>query len=188
MSLFFFAKSAGAVLGLTYVEHQYGPNDSSLFAVTPAILTGIGFWALTFGSFKVGEARTKYKKLAEKNGELNVEERYSLPNLYVDGNTKAARAFNCAQRAHQHIFETLSCVMLTGVMGAMQYPITTAITTLMYAVGRIQMSNAYYNSEGDASKRYEPTLAWFMWYGVIMNCMLSFLSCANMVAGGKLLW
>jgi hypothetical protein len=187
MSLMFFAKSAGAVLGLTFAENQYGPRDSRLFAVTPAILTGIGFWALTFG-FKVGEARAKFKKLAAADGEANVEERYGLPNLYVDGNTKAARAFNCAQRAHQHIFETLPSVMLTGMMGALQYPITTAISTLMYAVGRIQLSNSYYNGEGDVTKRYESSLAFLTWYGLLMNFMLSFLSCANMVAGGKLLW
>ena len=32
---------------------------------------------------------------------------YSLPNLYVDGDTKHSKAFNCIQRSHQQIFETL---------------------------------------------------------------------------------
>ena len=53
---------------------------------------------------KVGMARRKYIEQATKDGEQNVEERYSLPNLYVDGNTKNSKAFNCVQRAHQQVF------------------------------------------------------------------------------------
>ena len=76
------------------------------FGVCLGILTFFGFWVTLFG-FKVGGARSKHRDQAAKNGEKNTEARYAYPNLYVDGNTKPARAFNCKQRSHQHIFETL---------------------------------------------------------------------------------
>ena len=61
--------------------------------VTLGALAVSGFWLTTYG-FKVGFARSKYKELAKKDGENNVDERYSLPNLYVEGQTPHAKAFN----------------------------------------------------------------------------------------------
>ena len=154
------------------------PKDGSispLFFATPTVLLGVGFFALAHG-MKVGAARRKYTELAKKDGEKDAEERYGLPNLYVDGNSKHARAFNAVQRSHQHIFETLPSAMLGGLLGAYQFPIMTALSTLLYASARIALSKAYADSEGDATKRYSNPLGRYMWYGLVMNFILGFAS------------
>ena len=120
------------------VEMTFGKlsdaRSSQVTAVTPAILLGTGFWSLLHG-FAVGQARTKYAELARKDGEKDVDERYLLPNLYAQGTSKHARAFNCVQRSHQHIFETYTQAVLGGLAGMISFPICTAISSLMYAIG-----------------------------------------------------
>jgi len=86
------------------------------------------------------------------------------------------------QRSHQHIFETFPTVVLSALAGSLSFPISTAIATLTYAVGRIAFSNAYAKSEGDASKRYSSKLAKLMWYGLLANITLGVGSCLLVVA------
>jgi hypothetical protein len=76
-----------------------------------------------------------YAELARKDIEEDVDERYLLPNLYAQGTSKHARAFNCVQRSHQHIFETYTQAVLGGLAGMISLPVTTAISSLMYAIG-----------------------------------------------------
>jgi hypothetical protein len=173
-----------------YTESRAGLSEKtslSMFGVTPLILCGVSFWSLLYGAMTVGGARKKYMELAKADGETDVEERYAYPNLYVQGTSKNARAFNAVQRSHQHIFETLPSIMLTSIVNAFQYPCLTAAYTALYAAGRYVFTNSYGASEGDATKRYEKPLARFMWYGIIGNYLLAFASCANMIAGKKVL-
>jgi len=109
----------------------------------------------------VGMARKKYMDAAKEDGEDNVEERYGLPNLYAQGTSKHARAFNCVQRSHQHIFEGFTQVCVSGLIAAVSFPIVTSMTTLLYAVGRYKNTQGYASSEGDPSKRYSSALAPF---------------------------
>jgi len=204
MSMLFLAKAIGTTVAGAYCETNFLSSFSSsatlsrsdgttsvsvspFFGLTPLILSGLGFWAFAYG-MNVGVARNKAMEAAKKDGEKDVKERYDLPNLYVQGTSKHARVFNCIQRSHQHIFETYPTIIVTGLIAATQYPIFAAGTTLMYAVGRISLSNGYAKSDGDASKRYEnSSFARYMWYGVLINLLLSFLSCANIIAGKKLI-
>mmetsp|Transcript_19577 Transcript_19577/g.27167 ORF Transcript_19577/g.27167 Transcript_19577/m.27167 type:complete len:194 (-) Transcript_19577:158-739(-) len=190
----FMLKSALITLGGTYAENKYAPSNtdgpfgtSSWFGLTPVLFAGMSFWALSHG-MKVGQARNKYIELAKKDGEKDVDERYGLPNLYAQGTSKHVRSFNCVQRSHQHIFETFTGVVLTGMVGAMSYPLTTAASTLACFVGRVALSNGYAAAEGDASKRYSSPFARCFWYGLLGNILLGFASSANMIAGKKLLW
>mmetsp|Transcript_22884 Transcript_22884/g.30410 ORF Transcript_22884/g.30410 Transcript_22884/m.30410 type:complete len:194 (+) Transcript_22884:91-672(+) len=192
MSMFLVKVAALSIAG-TYAERKYGPPDTSgflgvsnLFGLTPAILSGLSFWVVVHG-MKVGKARGKYMELAKKDGEKDVEERYDLPNLYAQGLSKHVRCFNCVQRSHQHIFETFTGAVLTGIVAAVNYPICAAASTFAYAIGRITLSNGYAMSEGDPKKRYSSPLARCMWYGLLGNVILSLMSCAEMVAGKKLL-
>lgn len=120
------------------VEFTFGnlsdAHSEQITAATPAILLGTGFWALMHG-FVVGRARSKYADLAKKDGEKYVDERYMLPNLYVQGTSKHAKALNCVQRSHQQIFETYTQAVLGGLAGMISFPICTSISSLMYAVG-----------------------------------------------------
>ena len=178
-----------------YVESKMSPTIfapppegqiiSPLFFATPAILLGVGFFTLVHGT-KVGSARRKYMELAKKDGEANAEERYSYPNLYVDGNTKHARAFNAVQRSHQHILETFPSAILGGCLGATQFPLCAACATLTYAIGRIVFSTSYANSEGDATKRYSSPLAKYQWLGLLGNFILGFAAAVKILMTVKL--
>ena len=185
------AKTSAATLLGMYAESKSGLAEKtslSLFGVTPLILCGVSFWSLNYGFLVVGNARRKYMELAKKDGEKDVDERYSFPNLYVLGDSKHARAFNCVQRSHQHIFETLPGVMLTSIINAFQYPCLTAIYTAAYAAGRIVFTTSYGQSEGDPAQRYSSPVARLLWYGMLGNYLLAFVSCANMITGKKVLW
>jgi len=170
-------------------EVKYGPTLSSvgpsgllsLYAVTPMILIGTGFWSITHG-VEVGRARTKAIEAAKADGESEVEERYGLPNLYAQGTSKHARVFNAIQRSHQHIFETFATVAVSALTGAISFPVSTALSTLTYAIGRVAFSNAYANSDGDASKRYSSRLSVCLWYGTMLNVVLGVGSCVYVIA------
>ena len=69
---------------------------------------------------------------------------HHISNLYAQGTSKHVRAFNCVQRSHQHIFETFTTAAVSGLAGAVTFPITTAVSTLMYSVGKISCYIAYY--------------------------------------------
>lgn len=187
-------KSFAAGLAGTFLETKFGPDLGAgslglprLFGLTPAILTGTSFWVLLHGFLVVGRSRSKYMKLAEEDGEKEVEERYGLPNLYAQGTSKHARAFNCIQRSHQHIFETFPYLCMISLLGAVHYPITAATATLAYAVGRYHISNGYANSDGEPSKRYTSPFAPLMWYGLLSSMVVSGLSCASFIAGKPIL-
>ena len=171
--------SLGGYLELTHAP----PCSSKLTALTPLILLGTGFWALMHG-FAVGAARAKYAELARKDGEKDVDERYLLPNLYAQGTSKHVRAFNCMQRSHQQIFETFTTAVLSGVVGCITFPVCTALSTFLYAVGRYHLSKGYADAEGEAGKRYQYPLAMYMWYGFLGNMLLGMGSCALMIVGG----
>eukprot|EP01083_Nonionella_stella_P041695 112953_1 len=178
------AASIGGFVELSYGSSLLSAHGSQLTAVTPAILIGTGFWTLTAG-FAVGKARTKYADLAKKDGEKDVDERFMLPNLYAQGTSKHVKAFNCVQRSHQHIFETFTTAVVGGLAGSVTFPITTAISSLAYAVGRYYLSKGYAECEGDASKRYKYPIAKYMWYGFLGNTILGMASCAMIMIGKK---
>jgi hypothetical protein len=183
MSMMLVKSAAAASIG-AFVESKYGSllfsSSQGLFAATPLIFMGVGFWGLTHG-MEVGKARAKYMELAKKDGEKDVEERYGLPNLYAQGTSKHARAFNAIQRSHQHIFETYSAAAIMGCSAALSFPVTAALMTLTYAIGRISLSQGYANCEGDASKRYSSKFAVLMWYGFIGNALLGAASCIKII-------
>lgn len=195
MSLFFLGKAISVTLTGAYLETRFVPATlsssnpplglSPWFGLAPGILTFVGFWAFTHG-LSVGRARQKAIEDAKKDGEKEVDERYGLPNLYAQGTSKHARIFNAIQRSHQQIFETYTLATLAGITAAIQYPIFAAVSCLVYAAGRISFSLNYANSQGDASKRYSSKIARFLWYAMINNTFLAFLSCANIVVGKKL--
>jgi len=81
----------------------------------------------TMLGFSVGGMRSKYRELAKKDGEKDCEDRYGLPNLYVEGNTKWAKAFNCTQRAHQQQLETLTQFYVCILLSALQFPVSASV-------------------------------------------------------------
>lgn len=187
-------KSLAIGLAAPFLESKYGPSLGEgsmglpkLFGVTPALLTGMSFWVLMHGFAVVGSARSKYIKLAKEAGEKDVDERYGLPNLYAQGTSKFVTAFNCIQRSHQHILETFPQLCLVSMIGAVHYPLATAVTLSTYCVGRISMSTSYASAEGDASKRYSSSFAVLNWYGFITTIVVALVSSASFIAGKPIL-
>jgi MAPEG family len=152
--------------------------------LTPLIVVGVGLWSILHGFLVVNPARKKYMELAKKDGEANAEERYSYPNLYADGISPHAKAFNCVQRSHQHIFETFTQTVVAAMISWHVYPISSAVLMATYAVGRYCLSNGYATAEGgDASKRYSSPLAFLTWYGILALHFLGALSAFKMMLG-----
>jgi MAPEG family len=185
-------KSSLMAVTAAVLESKYASSATSegsvlggVLGVTPMLIVGTGFWAVVHG-FSVGTARKKYMDLAKKDGEKEVDERYDLPNLYAQGTSKHARAFNCVQRSHQHIFETFTQTIASAMIGWHIYPISSAIFMLMYSIGRITLSQGYAATEGEASKRYSSKFAIFTWYGVMGLHALAMVAAAKMMLGGKM--
>jgi len=142
------------------------------FGLVIAILTGYSFWMTLFG-MKVGQARSKYCALAEATGEKDLE-RYSYPNLYVFGTSENAKAVNNAQRAHQHVLETITQMFFVSLISATAFPVTAAVSTLLWAWGRVGWSTAYL--EHGPEKRYTHFLSVWIWRGLLINFLLSFIT------------
>ncbi|CAB9514277.1 Microsomal glutathione S-transferase [Seminavis robusta] len=157
------------------------------FGITPVILAGLSFWILIHGFLVVGAARNKYIELAEKDGEKEVKARYGMPNLYAQGTSKNALAFNCVQRSHQQIFETFPQTCLLSMVGAVHYPITIAATLTVYAIGRYTLSMCYAAADGDADKRYSSKLAPWTWYGYISTMVVAAVSGVSFLVGKAVL-
>ena len=100
------------------------------------------------------------------------------------GTSKHARAFNCTQRSHQQIFETFPQTCLLSMVGAVHYPIATAVTLSAYCVGRYTMSMGYAGADdGDAQKRYSHPLAKFTWIGYISTMFVAAVSGVSFLLG-----
>ena len=125
----------------------------------PLLLTCLACFWLTLHGFTVGSLRTKYMELARKDGEKDVDARYSLPNLYVDGLSKHARAFNCAQRSHQQAFETLPQLLFFTLVASAAYPLAAAGNVALWLIGRVTWTAGYVESGGDPKNRYSHPLA-----------------------------
>lgn len=176
---------AGGILEKNLVPSMYLTEPSSVgppraFGFVVATLTVTFIWLLTVG-MTVGAARSKYKELASKDGEKDVELRYSLPNLYVDGTSKNARAFNCVQRSHQQILESLTMYVFTACAAGIQFPLVTTIICALSLVSRREWAKGYAQSEGDAIKRYSLPFSKFFWNGLLMLSFLSLASAGHMI-------
>ena len=148
---------------------------SRAFGLAVGALTVSGFWLTMYG-FGVGAARKKYAELAKKDGEKNAEERYALPNLYVDGGSKHAKAFNCVQRSHQQAFETLPQFYVFTLTAALVFPVAAAVIVGMWMVGRITWSTGYASSGGEPGKRYDHPLAFFIFASFMAQFLVAMAS------------
>ena len=191
-----FGTAIPSALGFAYLEKAVLPSllpslftPSSLLGGVvskacgvPLLLTcGACFW-LTLHGFSVGSARTKYMELARKDGEKDVDNRYALPNLYVDGNSIHARAFNCVQRSHQQAFETLPQLLFFTATASAAYPLAAAANMALWLVGRITWSSGYASSGGDPKKRYDHPLA-FLIFASFMSQFFVAIASAGAIAG-----
>jgi len=90
---------------------------------------GFSFFMNTFLVIQVVNARKLY----------NVQ----YPALYAPESNEKAEKFNSVQRAHQNTLESYSLVMVGMFACGLKYPITSAISGMIYSVGRIIYGYGY---------------------------------------------
>ena len=162
-----------------YEKSDVIPALPRAFGLTLFVLTGFSFFLIVWGA-QVGKARQEYRTKAEKDGEKDLD-RYLLPNLYVTGESANAKAFNSVQRSHQHVFETLTQVYFGAIVGSLCFPLTTALSTLLWAYARVVWAQSY--AKEGASGRYSNPMSTFIWRGFFVNIALSIIVAGNFVFG-----
>ena len=105
-----------------------------------------------------------------------------LPNLYVDGGSKHARAFNCVQRSHQQAFETLPQLLFMTAVATVAFPLTAAANIALWLLGRITWTHGYVNSAGDPAKRYDSPFAFLIFASYMAQFFVAIATAAE-VAG-----
>mmetsp|Transcript_19773 Transcript_19773/g.49188 ORF Transcript_19773/g.49188 Transcript_19773/m.49188 type:complete len:211 (-) Transcript_19773:2054-2686(-) len=151
------------------------------------IVTFTYLWVLMYG-MKVGGARSKYAELAEKDGEKDVEARYKLPNLYAQGTSKNARAFNCVQRSHQQILETLPGYFVTVLVSGLEYPVATFVFGSLWLYSRSVWVVGYSDSSGDPALRYSHPHSRVFWHCKLALLMMSWFVAIQLLVGKKIFW
>jgi uncharacterized membrane protein YecN with MAPEG domain len=162
-----------------YERSEVMPALPRAFGILLFLLTAFGFWMLNFG-FQVGRARAKYRALAEKAGEKDLDQ-FDYPNLYAYGSTENAKAFNSIQRAHQHVLESITPLYVLSVLTATVYPLTTSLNVLLWIIGRINWSTKY--AQEGVSSRYSHFTSIWIWCGLMINFMLGALVSLNFLFG-----
>ena len=139
------------------------------------------FWLFNYG-MSIGSLRNKYKEKARKDGEKDVDARYSYPNLYVAGGTKHANAFNCAQRSHQQQLETVAAFTLFALTAALSFPVVATVASIIYTISRRIWAKGYgsNNDAGDAQRRYSAFFSGFFWKALATLGFMSFMVCVNL--------
>ena len=196
-----FLQAAVIAFGGSFLEKKYLPFSQLAFLADSSAVAGLSrgfglylaamvcasFWVSVYG-MSVGRARSKYMALAQKDGEKDAKLRYSLPNMYVEGTSPHARAFNCVQRSHQNIMETLPQFLLFSLASALSFPVTTAAACALWLKARMVWARGYAGSEGDPAKRYEHPFARHIWTTLIATFFMAIMSSANLMAEESFFW
>lgn len=151
------------------------------------VVTVTYLWTVTVG-MSVGDARKKYSALAEKDGEKDVADRYQLPNLYAQGTSKNVRAFNCVQRSHQNLLETLPGYLLTVLIAGLEFPVTAFVLASMYLYSRMVWVKGYSNSMGDPVERYSHPFSAVFWHCKLILFFVSSFVAIQLLLGRKIFW
>lgn len=157
------------------------------YGLVIAVVTITHLWLLMTG-MSVGAARRKYVKLAEKDGEKNVSERYEYPNLYAQGTSKHVKAFNCVQRSHQQILETFTGYVCTVLFTGLEFPVTAFVFASLWLYSRILWVRGYAESNGEPMKRYSHPFSGFFWNAMLTLMMSSFFVAIQLLLGRKIFW
>mmetsp|Transcript_3295 Transcript_3295/g.6261 ORF Transcript_3295/g.6261 Transcript_3295/m.6261 type:complete len:144 (+) Transcript_3295:71-502(+) len=69
-----------------------------------------------------------------------------LPHFMASGSSPKDIAFNCLQRGHMNMLETLQCVLVALLVSGAFYPTYSAICGVLYAIGRVIYALGYSSS------------------------------------------
>lgn len=142
------------------------PRSYGLVIIVNIIATG--FFLAGLG-MKVGKSRAMFRDKAIKDGEKDAEERFMLPNLYVEGNTPNAKKFNCVQRGHQQALETYPQFLALSLCGGYRFPLLTTAVGLLWMYARGKWAEGY--ASGDPASRYQHWASKGIWLALVFASM-----------------
>merc|ERR1719421_962536 len=59
------------------------------------------------------------------------------PTLYVEPSYPHATAYNCAQRAHQHVLEQTPTLVILVLIASTRYPLTAGLASAFFSTSKI---------------------------------------------------
>merc|ERR1712232_769744 len=118
----------------------------------------------------------------------DVQERYALPNLYAQGISKNAKAFNCVQRSHQQILETFTGYVCTVLFTGLEFPVTAFCLAALWLYSRQVWVSGYKASEGEAIQRYSHPHSGYFWHAMLALIVTSAFVGIELVLGRKIFW
>jgi len=74
------------------------------------------------------------------------------PTLYVESTHVNATAYNCAQRAHQHVLEQTHTLLVLLLIASLDFPLTAGVASALFSFSKI-VGNVFGYSSGDAKKK-----------------------------------
>ena len=136
-------------------------------------MLGLGFY--------VGGKRQEFADRGAAAGDADAEKRFKAPQLYAEGLSDTAIAFNCLQRGHQQAMETLPQFMTMSIIGGFTFPLTVSIFGMLWNIGRVQWALGYEQSAGE---RYKGgPLTFFIWVALVVNMFACVLVATDMLFG-----
>ena len=111
---------------------------------------------------------------------------FAIPT--TEGTTKNVRAFNCVQRSHQQILETLPGYFITVLVAGLEYPVATFCFASVWLYSRIVWAKGYSASLGDVAQRYSHPHSSLFWSCMLALLVMSWLVAIQMVVGRKIFW
>ena len=106
----------------------------------------------------------------------------------TEGTSKHVKAFNCVQRSHQQILETLPGYLITVLISGLEFPVTTFLAAVVWLVSRMVWVRGYAASMGDPSQRYSHALSRLFWFSKLTLFFTTLMVALQLVVGRKLFW
>ncbi|MES1913210.1 MAG: hypothetical protein MHM6MM_005421 [Cercozoa sp. M6MM] len=119
---------------------------------------------LTYMGSKVMAARKKYD--------------VQYPAMYAEGDSKAAKAFNCIQRGHQNAYEMYTSFLAMSLFNGLQFPVLTSLFGICWIVGRLGYFKGYASGNPEKRKSLQSVLFYVGYFGSLITM---FISCASMI-------
>lgn len=106
----------------------------------------------------------------------------------TEGTSKHARAFNCVQRSHQQILETLPGYFVTVLFSGLEFPVTAFFLASLWLYSRKVWVNGYATCMGDVSQRYSLPFSTVFWNCKLALLMTSWFVAIQLLLGRKIFW
>lgn len=113
---------------------------------------------------------------------------HSKNKTKTEGTSKHAKAFNCVQRSHQQILETLPGYFITALVSGLEYPVATFCFASVWLHSRMVWAKGYADSKGDAAERYSHPHSKFFWHCMLAVLVMSWLVALQLLLGRKIFW